>query len=183
MAYSEEAVGRGVFTTADLPTGTIIEVAPGILVPRPDYEVHVRHTVFEHYTYTVPGGAQLLALGFGSLYNHRDPPNVSFKVDARTGSTRRQGRPRSEAASPNQSPGGDNGAAAEAHSHDDVGGGEETMCVTYTTCRPIVAGEELLIYYGARLWFEDRLASPSVSSGGAATSPFAESNWFDGFDL
>jgi tRNA-specific adenosine deaminase 3 len=60
----------------------------------------------------------------GSLFNHADPPNVSYALDYTTESIR------------------------------------------YTTTRDILAGEELCIFYGHRLWFspQNDLGSPSTST-------------------
>ena len=36
----------------------------------------------EHYLFNVAGGDKLLALGYGSLFNHSGHPNVDYRVDA-----------------------------------------------------------------------------------------------------
>lgn len=40
----------------------------------------------------------------------------------------------------------------------------EHACIRYTTMRPIAPAEELCIFYGNKLWFDDRSGTP-VSSG------------------
>jgi tRNA-specific adenosine deaminase 3 len=84
--------------------------------------------VFYHYTFCTRGGDFLLALGLGSLFNHRNPPNVEYRVD----------------------------------SANDI--------VRYYACGPIHAGEELFIFYGHKLWFQDNMtktAGSDVDGAGA----------------
>lgn len=81
VQYSDESNARGVFATADITRGTLIEVAHGIRIPRQEHRDHLDHTVLNHYTFSLQGGDYLLALGIGSLFNHRDPPNVDYRVD------------------------------------------------------------------------------------------------------
>jgi SET domain-containing protein len=75
--------GRGLFATKDIPPRTILHVAPCIRVDRSEYEAYARHTVFEHYLFNdTRDGHKLLALGYGSLFNHNDNPNVDYRVDS-----------------------------------------------------------------------------------------------------
>jgi len=82
-----------------------------------------------------------LALGWGSLYNHSNKPNVSFSIDTSSES------------------------------------------ITYTTCRDVEPDEELCIFYGHQLWFDnaDAVACDSQIGQGdedaaASQNPFAEGN-------
>jgi SET domain-containing protein len=83
VAYSEEENGRGVFALRPIPRGALVEVAHAIRIPKTEHDAFVEKTVFNHYTYCVPGGDYFLALGLGSLFNHRDPPNLDYRVDAK----------------------------------------------------------------------------------------------------
>lgn len=77
--------GRGLFATCAIPPRTLLHVAPGLLVSRADYDSHMRHTVLEHYLFNTHthSGDKMLALGYGSLYNHDSRrPNVDYVVDA-----------------------------------------------------------------------------------------------------
>jgi SET domain len=75
--------GRGLFAATDLEPGTVIHVAPCINVSKGEYEQHMRHTILEHYLFNdVRSGNKLLALGYGSLFNHSNHPNVSYKVNS-----------------------------------------------------------------------------------------------------
>jgi hypothetical protein len=77
--------GRGLFATCAIPPRTLLHVAPGLLVSRADYDSHMRHTVLEHYLFNTHthSGDKMLALGYGSLYNHDSTrPNVDYVVDA-----------------------------------------------------------------------------------------------------
>lgn len=75
--------GRGVFATAPIARGTIIEVVPVIVLSLENYSLHGQYTELAHYTFCWPGGGQAVALGLtGSMWNHRSPPNVGFVRDA-----------------------------------------------------------------------------------------------------
>jgi hypothetical protein len=60
--------GRGLFATQNVPPRTEIHVAPCI-------------PVLEHYLYNDVGGNKLLALGYGSLFNHSRSPNVDYRIE------------------------------------------------------------------------------------------------------
>jgi SET domain-containing protein len=79
----------------------------------------MRFTVLEHYLFNDKAtGGKLLALGYGSLFNHSQHPNVDYRVVVR----------------------------------DSHGG----RCIVYSSGhQPIEKGEELCIYYGSNLWFDD----------------------------
>lgn len=71
--------GRGVFATAPIARGALIEIVPVIVLSKQSYELHGCHTELSHYTFCWPGGGQAVALGMtGSMWNHRSPPNVGF---------------------------------------------------------------------------------------------------------
>jgi hypothetical protein len=72
--------GRGLFATQNIPPRTVIHVAPCIAVGREEYENHMRFTVLEHYLFNDQGGNKLLALGYGSLFNHSRSPNVDYRI-------------------------------------------------------------------------------------------------------
>jgi len=72
------ALGRGVYAAAPIPVGEVVEVAPVVLLaldsqPFPGV---VRRLVYNWSQTHVA-----LALGYGSLYNHNDQPNLHFKRD------------------------------------------------------------------------------------------------------
>ena len=99
-----------------------------MLVPKVSYDAHAKHTVLEHYLFNCKDGDRLLALGYGSIFNHSDPPNVDYRLDK---------------------PG---------------------MVIRYYAARDIVVGEELCIYYGANLWFEEVGGSGSKAEDGSESS-------------
>ena len=108
--------GRGLFATKDLPMGFHIHTAPCILVTQKEYEDHMKFTVLEHYLFNCQDGDRLLALGYGSLFNHDSKrPNVSYELD------------------------------------------KENLQIHYTVGHyGAKKGEELCIYYGDNLWFDDK---------------------------
>jgi hypothetical protein len=73
--------GRGLFASCAIGPQTLIHVAPCILVSQEEYDNHMRYTIFEHYLFNAPSGNKLLALGYGSLFNHSSSrPNVDYRV-------------------------------------------------------------------------------------------------------
>lgn len=76
------AMGRGLFATKNIKKGTVIEQSPTIrLSPADDY--FVDKTILQYYKYGTPNdysGDSFMALGFGSLFNHSDDPNVDYWV-------------------------------------------------------------------------------------------------------
>ncbi len=75
--------GRGVFAIRQIRAGEIIEVCPVILLPTdwntmPD---EVKHRVFD-WGHLIKGSpAPCIALGWGSMYNHRNPANIRYSAD------------------------------------------------------------------------------------------------------
>ncbi|KAK0449219.1 cytidine deaminase-like protein [Armillaria borealis] len=74
IQYSE-GTGRGIYV-------------PILLFSKEEYESHSRHTILDHYTFKCKDGRMALALGLGSLFNHADPPNVTYEIDLGTDSIR-----------------------------------------------------------------------------------------------
>jgi hypothetical protein len=72
--------GRGLFATQNIPPRTVIHVAPCLPVRQDEYENHMRFTILEHYLFNDSGGNKLLALGYGSLFNHSRSPNVDYRI-------------------------------------------------------------------------------------------------------
>lgn len=72
--------GRGVFTGAEIPAGTTIELAPVILLSAEDRKV-VHGTHLHDYYFQWDGDRAAIALGYGSLYNHADEANAEFELD------------------------------------------------------------------------------------------------------
>ncbi len=73
--------GRGVFATADIKKGEVIEVCPVIAVPK-SQEKTLRKTLLDDYCF--PWATQYqpaIVLGFGSLYNHSYTPNIEYDED------------------------------------------------------------------------------------------------------
>ena len=72
--------GRGVFTAAAIPAGSIVELAPVIVVSAADRAV--LHTTHLHdYYFEWAGDGAAIALGYGSLYNHAEAANLDYELD------------------------------------------------------------------------------------------------------
>ena len=72
--------GRGVFTGAEIPAGTTIELAPVILLSAEDRKA-IHETRLHDYYFQWDGDRAAIALGYGSLYNHSDQANAEFELD------------------------------------------------------------------------------------------------------
>ena len=70
---------RGVFATEDIKKGEVIEVAPILILQFEDFIETRWNLLFEYYFWL--DECVVLALGYGSMYNHRIPPNAKYKVD------------------------------------------------------------------------------------------------------
>lgn len=72
--------GRGVFTAREIPAGTVIELAPAIIVSAEDRKI-IHDTHLHDYYFQWDGDRAAIALGLGSLYNHSDAANATFEMD------------------------------------------------------------------------------------------------------
>jgi len=69
--------GRGIFTTSDIKKDELVEVSPVIIIPKEEWDC-VGKTIFYHYCYIWDGTEDtVLALGYGSLFNHSYEPNLN----------------------------------------------------------------------------------------------------------
>ena len=72
---------RGVFARCDIKKGEIIEICPVILVPRHDMSNLSESILVTYFFYFGKNKERLvIALGFGSIYNHSYEPNATYKV-------------------------------------------------------------------------------------------------------
>lgn len=71
--------GRGVFATADISKGEVIEVAPILILQFEDFVDTRWNLLFEYYFWL--DNEVVLALGYGSLYNHSSKANAGYKID------------------------------------------------------------------------------------------------------
>ncbi len=72
--------GRGVFASRAIEEGEVIEVCPVIpLATRyADLPAELQRMVFDWHTLAQVRDTSVLALGFGSLYNHDNPANARY---------------------------------------------------------------------------------------------------------
>ncbi|PNS19439.1 hypothetical protein CAC42_7283 [Sphaceloma murrayae] len=139
--------GRGIFATAPLAAGTIIETCPVLVLDPTENTDYIEKTELFHYTYNwplqpqsssskesghdttngnvhVPKVTQAVVLGLGSMFNHStQSQNVGWTRDI------------------------------------------DRQIITYHALRDIPAGEELCISYGSRLTFTDADAPPPEDEG------------------
>lgn len=73
--------GRGVYARRDIKKGEIIESSPIIEVSQHDMSNLDKSTLVTYFFYFGKKKERLaIALGFGSIYNHSDKPNIIYKV-------------------------------------------------------------------------------------------------------
>ncbi|WP_316834492.1 SET domain-containing protein-lysine N-methyltransferase [Pedobacter nutrimenti] len=77
-----KAKGRGVFCTATIAEGEVIEVCPVIVVPAAEFTA-LNATGLMDYSFYFDKEANTLSLtmGFGSMYNHKQYPNAVYILD------------------------------------------------------------------------------------------------------
>lgn len=74
--------GRGVFTAADIPEGSLIEISPVIVLS--DSDTSKIHKTKLHDYYFIWGkedDQSAIILGYGSIYNHSFKPNAEYSPD------------------------------------------------------------------------------------------------------
>ena len=78
------ARGRGVYATRDIEPGEMVEVCPVLFVAGPfdDLPLELRRAVFAWGPLTGGPDANVIALGYGGIYNHANPANLRYDADA-----------------------------------------------------------------------------------------------------
>jgi SET domain-containing protein len=74
--------GRGVFTAAEIPANTTIEIAP-VLVLSAQERLEVEKTILYDYIFEWGDGEKqaAVALGYVSIYNHAIDYNCTYEMD------------------------------------------------------------------------------------------------------
>jgi SET domain-containing protein len=76
------AKGRGVFAKKGFKAGAVVEECPIILLAGSDAYMAVRTILHEYmYAWNEDDSAFALALGYGSLYNHDNNANATWRID------------------------------------------------------------------------------------------------------
>lgn len=81
-------MGRGVFANQDFRKGQLVEASEIIRIPRKQFDSIAQRnfaTVLSLYVFKWTRGAVAIALGNGSLFNHSDTPNISYKPHSKSG--------------------------------------------------------------------------------------------------
>jgi hypothetical protein len=74
--------GKGVFTTTFIAEGTVIEVAPMLVLPEHDKKLIDKTHLYNYYFLWGNDNQKIaIALGYGSINNHSFSPNVAYKMD------------------------------------------------------------------------------------------------------
>lgn|SRR5262245_2225591 len=70
--------GRGVFAHTNIRKGVVIERVPLIVVPVAEVFGQAQRTKLADYVFNWTRDTVVIALGYGSLYNHSYQPNANF---------------------------------------------------------------------------------------------------------
>ena len=75
-------MGRGVFTAEDIPAGTLIEIAPVIVMDAAD-RMHLDKTLLHDYIFIwgKEDNKCCMALGYIPMYNHSYESNCDYMMD------------------------------------------------------------------------------------------------------
>lgn len=74
--------GRGIFAGEDLSKGSLIELAPVIVLnPRDTKIIHKTHLHDYYFSWGDDAKQSAICLGYGSLYNHHANPNANYEMD------------------------------------------------------------------------------------------------------
>lgn len=76
-----KGMGRGVFATDLIKKDEVIEVAPIIVLQFEDFVDTRWNLLFEYYFWL--DDEVVLALGYGSIYNHSLKANAEYKIDVK----------------------------------------------------------------------------------------------------
>ncbi len=71
--------GKGVFASENIEKGEVVEVAPILILEFSDFIDTKWNLLFEYYFWL--DDFVVLALGYGSLYNHSKDPNAKYEIN------------------------------------------------------------------------------------------------------
>jgi len=82
LAIAPSKGGRGVFTTQDIPAGTIVEISPVIVLTAKERKTIEQTRLFDYiFEWGVSRKKGCIALGYVSLYNHEYSANCDYDMD------------------------------------------------------------------------------------------------------
>lgn len=77
VRFINEEIGAGVFTTIDISRGSLIETCYCLILNN----ITLTHPAVDYVFSIDKKNNQLLAFGYGSIYNHDDHPNMICSYD------------------------------------------------------------------------------------------------------
>jgi SET domain-containing protein len=76
-----EGKGRGIYSTEAIEAGTVIEIAPVIVLPEADSALIDKTFLYNYYfLWGEEHKNYAICLGYGSLYNHSYSPNCIYET-------------------------------------------------------------------------------------------------------
>jgi len=86
VKYISKTKGRGAFTKKNIKKGTVVDIAPVVLIPNKDYK-KIRKTMLYNYCYVwedpdhKPEFKNAITLSISQFINHSYDPNVRYLYD------------------------------------------------------------------------------------------------------
>jgi hypothetical protein len=83
LADTGTAKGRGVFARRDFAAGELVEECPVLLLSVPFWVLpqEIQRVVFNWGALARIAAGDAVALGYGSMYNHDNPANLTYQAD------------------------------------------------------------------------------------------------------
>ena len=73
--------GKGIFTSEAIEAGTLVEIAPVIVLPKKDCELIDKSFLYNYYfLWGDKHKNYAICLGYGSIYNHSYSPNCIYET-------------------------------------------------------------------------------------------------------
>jgi uncharacterized protein len=79
-----KGMGRGLVSVKPVKRGQVVHIAEVIHLSRKDAKT-VSKTLLDSYVYDLGSGTVGIALGLGSLFNHKQDNNIDFKIKSKAG--------------------------------------------------------------------------------------------------
>jgi SET domain-containing protein len=79
-------MGRGIFTSEDIPANTVVEIAPVVVLSREERKL-IDQTLLHDYIFEwdTETGQCCMALGYVPVYNHSYRSNCEYEMDREQG--------------------------------------------------------------------------------------------------
>lgn len=82
LAVAPSKGGRGIFTTQNIPSGTVVEISPVLVFTSKERKDIEKTKLFDYiFEWGITRKKACMALGYVSLYNHEYASNCDYEMD------------------------------------------------------------------------------------------------------